>query len=320
VVRRPILGNARRIQRNELDAWYACPKRKSDHGFRRWVQSEKAWVKSLRIPRRNLFVFESRGRFLGKLCFAQEGSDWIVFLAPVIAGCPGVQEIAVALFHLATKEACAREKERLEAKLDRHNNHYKILKASLLKAGFVVEKHKFLYTKDLRHWEGPQKKIEELRLTTIRKFGWNRFKRLFVRSVEGSLDDIDHPNPPTPGQFLKEAAESAGKAKEGWRIASLEGKPFGVVMPDPLSDGTGSFYYISVVPRFRGMGLGKVLLEEGLTLLKAAGVSTYIGSTAKTNKPMIRVFRKAGCKKLTERIEFVYHARNRRCARSHSVT
>jgi ribosomal protein S18 acetylase RimI-like enzyme len=319
-MRQPILEGARKIRKNELDAWYACPKSESDRGFRRWVQSEKEWVKSLRIPRRNLFVYERRGRFLGKLCFAQEGSDWIVFLAPVIANCPETQEIALALFGLATKEACAREKERLEAKLDRHNNHYKILKASLLKTGFGIEKHKFLYTKDIRHWKGPQKKIQELRLTTVREFGWNRFKRLFIKSLEGSLDDIGHPNPPTPRQLLKEAVESAGKNKEGWKVSFLDRKPFGVILPDPLSDGTGSFCHISVLPKFRGRGLGKALLEEGLTLLKVRGVSTYIGSTAKTNKPMIRVFRKAGCKKLTERIEFVYHARNRRCARSHSVT
>jgi GNAT superfamily N-acetyltransferase len=280
------------------------------------VQSEKEWVKSLRIPRRNLFVYEKRGRFLGKLCFAQEGSDWIVFLAPVIANCPETQEIALALFGLATKEAFRRGNKRLEAKLDGNNNQYKILKASLLKTGFGIEKHKFLYTKDIRHWEGPKKKIQELRLTTVREFGWNRFKRLFIKSLEGSLDDIDHPNPPTPSQLLKEAVERAGKNKEGWKVAFLDGRPFGVILPNPRSDGTGSFQHISVLPKSRGRGLGKALLEEGLTLLKVRGVSTYIGSTAKTNKPMIRVFRKSGCRKLTERVEFVFQAENSRARRS----
>jgi|GEM_PF-2509812 len=79
---------------------------------------------------------------------------------------------------------------------------------------------------------------------------------------------------------------------EDWELALINDEPVGVVIPayyDEQRQEAGDLF-VGVVPTRRGQGLGKLLYYRGLRTIGKRGVTTYIDSTDRMNRPMIRVF------------------------------
>jgi ribosomal protein S18 acetylase RimI-like enzyme len=297
-------GIARKIEPFELAIWLASPKESTDTHFADWLAEEKDWVSHFNIPIRNLFIFEQAGKFPGKLCFIDEGESHILFAMPAIKKVPEAKFIALKLFQLAITETRARKIPRLETFLDDCNSPYEILKQALVETGFRVRKHKVIYEKSL---EEPFKLESDKSLTykNIDEIGLETVKRLCFQSLPGSLDYSGDLFPASPEQEFNIIWQPM-RRKDLTRVAFYENQPVGLILPDLIDDELGTFTYLAILPGFRGKGLGNPLFVDGLNLLKSNGATQYFDSTGITNQPMIKIFEKNGCKKVMNRIEFVY--------------
>jgi ribosomal protein S18 acetylase RimI-like enzyme len=299
-----VSGNARPIQPDELTVWLASPKEPNDKNFTDWLAEEKDWVREFNIPIRNLFIFEQAGKFPGKLCFIDEDENHILFAMPAIKKVPDAKDIALRLFQLAIAETRARNISRLEAYLDDCNTPYNALKQALAEAGFQVRKNKVIYERSL---EDPITLESDKNLTyiSIDETGLELVKQLFFQSLKDSLDYSDDLFPASPEQEFNIIWQPM-RRKNLTRVAFYETQPVGIILPDLMDDETGTFTYMAILPEFRGKGFGNTLFVDGLKLFKSIGATQYSDSTGITNLPMIKIFEKNGCKKVMNRIEYIY--------------
>lgn len=99
----------------------------------------------------------------------------------------------------------------------------------------------------------------------------------------GEGDAFSTTTPETASDDVTELVAYAGDAFDParWLLVSDAAGPVGVVLPQPYPDepGTGSLFYIGVMPDRRGAGHGARLHLLGLHELAARGCTRYVGST-----------------------------------------
>lgn len=89
-----------------------------------------------------------------------------------------------------------------------------------------------------------------------------------------------------------------------WKILSFHGEAAGFVLPvtyDEEDGSLGTIFHTGVIPKFRGLGLSRVLLRLTVTTLMAAGVEKISCDTDTSNEPMIRAFTSEGWTRLAIR-------------------
>ncbi|MGB8179656.1 MAG: GNAT family N-acetyltransferase [Acidimicrobiales bacterium] len=89
-----------------------------------------------------------------------------------------------------------------------------------------------------------------------------------------------------------------------WKILTVDGEAAGFVLPvtyDELDGSLGTIFHTGVVPRFRGLGLSRLLLRQAVNTLMTAGVQRIFCDTDATNEPMIRSFTSEGWTRLPPR-------------------
>lgn len=89
-----------------------------------------------------------------------------------------------------------------------------------------------------------------------------------------------------------------------WKILTLNGEAAGFVLPvayDELNGSLGTIFHTGVVPRFRGLGLSRLLLRQTVTTLSSARVRRIFCDTDASNEPMIRSFTSEGWTRLPDR-------------------
>lgn len=85
----------------------------------------------------------------------------------------------------------------------------------------------------------------------------------------------------------------------GWRVAMEGDRPLGLVFASPEAaphgdPANGWIVEIGTVPEARGRGLGRALLEEGLSALASRGVSRVFARIDDRNTPSVRLHEGAG--------------------------
>ena len=78
------------------------------------------------------------------------------------------------------------------------------------------------------------------------------------------------------------------------RAAMSSGKPVGLVMLKTLAEKVGYVYYIAVARASRNKGIGKLLLENALNLLKTSNLKEVFASVEKDNDPSEALFASEG--------------------------
>jgi ribosomal protein S18 acetylase RimI-like enzyme len=89
-----------------------------------------------------------------------------------------------------------------------------------------------------------------------------------------------------------------------WKILTFDGEAAGFVLPvsyDETNGSLGTIFHTGVVPRFRGLGLSRLLLRQTVTTLTSAGVGRIFCDTDASNEPMIRSFTSEGWTRLPVR-------------------
>jgi ribosomal protein S18 acetylase RimI-like enzyme len=297
---------SRIITDDELDAWYACPKKGNETNYVDWVSKEQKWIEDHEIKTHNMFIFEKDGKFLGKLCIFHEDKEHLLFLTPVIGYQYEKKQIATSLFLFTIQEAKYRKNKRVDAIIDDYSEDFNEFIGTLQTTGFKINRRKILYKKDLTEAIEIKHLPKSFSMKTIGEIGREKFTQLFIDCTEGSLNNVEDLYPTSAESLYKEACEGEVTKKELWRIFSEDENPVAFVLPTKVTDSLGTIEYIGTLPECRGRGLSTIFLQKGLEILKSKGATEYLGSTALSNKPMIRVFEKSGCSKSMSRVELIY--------------
>ena len=78
------------------------------------------------------------------------------------------------------------------------------------------------------------------------------------------------------------------------RAATSGNVEAGLAMFTMLEPGTGYIYYVAVLPSYRALGVGGVLLDDGLKELRNGGAQEVFACIRASNAPSIRLFRSRG--------------------------
>ncbi|MEZ5925103.1 MAG: GNAT family N-acetyltransferase [Hyphomicrobiaceae bacterium] len=108
---------------------------------------------------------------------------------------------------------------------------------------------------------------------------------------------------------LAEARLARGDASDyHFVLADLDGRLAGYTCYGPIAgtEGRHDLYWIAVRPEFQGRGLGRSLLSETETRLRALGVNRYFAETSSTEiyRPTRRFYEAAGFRKVAEIADF----------------
>ena len=124
--------------------------------------------------------------------------------------------------------------------------------------------------------------------------------------MEDSFDTIDDLIPQSPESLYNELCENEETDMDLWKVFCKGDTPIAFILPSAISTSLGTLKYIGTLPEYRGKGLGSIFFLKGHELLKSKGVKHYIGSTAYSNKPMIKIFENCRCEKYMSRVELVF--------------
>jgi hypothetical protein len=268
----------RRISEHEIPAWCACPLDTDA-----WIEGERDWVARWHEDCDNLFVFAAGAEFLGKYDVPMEQEDRWTLWAPSVRDGPAAAEVMEALCAHARDESRRRGIVRLEMTLEESHRLFALARRCLRTTGFELEDERIVVTRDLTASlpERPNCGLE-----------FRPAADLPVSDVAALCEDVGLSGAPPAN-----AAPAC--------VACRDGVPVGIALP---SSAAGELelrlHYIALVPEARGQGYGLALLLEALHRAQAAGAATYVGSTSKGNRPMRRVFERAGCCRPRRRLVF----------------
>jgi GNAT superfamily N-acetyltransferase len=297
---------ARKISENEIQAWLACPKNESDKNYAEWIKDEQDWVNDNDIKINNMFVVEENGKFLMKLCILDEDTEHILFLSPVIGNFPDKVQIAEKMFEFVIRETEIRNIQRVDAVIDDNNKDFDTFVSALQTLSFKINKRKYVYQRDLTEEVFIKSLPDAFSTKTIEDAGEDVFKQLFIDCVKNSFDTIEDFLPQTAESLYDEFCSDEETNTDLWKVFFKEGTPAAFILPAIISDSLGTFKYIGVLPEYRSKGLGTIFFQKGLGILKLKSAKYYIGSTACSNKPMIKVFENNKCSRIMSRVELVY--------------
>jgi len=272
-------GSVRQIRRHEVPAWCACPL-----GTDAWIEDERAWVARWHEGCRNLFAFDAGGEFLGKYDVPMESAGRWELWAPSVRDGDGAAVVMEALCAHVLTESRRRGIARLEVTLEESHRHFELARSCLLEAGFDRADERIVFVRDLAA-PLPERKECDLEYRSTTGLPAPDFAGL-CRAVGMSGE------PPADARRLGLAA---------WR----DGRPIGLALPSTLPGGDELLlHHIGIVPEARGQGYGLALLLEVLHRARAAGAAIYVGSTSKDNRPMLRLFDRAGSGRHGKRLVF----------------
>ena len=171
----------------------------------------------------------------------------------------------------------------------------------LEKAGYTVHKKKLFVEHNLNSLPNNPKGL--ISLKSLAQLGKAKFIKLLTMAAEGDPFEDGHNSPDEEYAELVAHAGSAFNANN-WYIAFHQNSALGVLLPQVYEDkpSEGSLFYIGVLPKYRGLGYGSKLHALGLWILKSRAVKRYVGSTDLSNKAMVAIFMKNGCRKVMERL------------------
>jgi len=278
-----------------------------DKNFKKAVK--ELWEKGISLPGW-CFVLEKNGEIIGRSGFfasseskrkvkmfglvlpVGEQKESGIFLKKVFGFLKrtGVEEVEYQV-HLGVEEITGGLKKILEDLG---------MEKKQTKKSFLLETHNYHLGKENR-----------LEFKNLVQVGSQFFKRAILEVTRGTLDREDRENMRIVGE--EKAAEqffstlsSIDAGYENWFLGFFEDDFLGLVIPQKIGKNLGAINYIGVIPRYRGLGFSKDLLDQGIRNLKKRGVKKIIADIDEKNFPLEKVLNLAGFKEKEKIINFYF--------------
>ncbi|MHC4493742.1 MAG: GNAT family N-acetyltransferase [Planctomycetota bacterium] len=274
-------GSVRQIREHEVPAWCACPL-----DTEAWIEGERAWVARWHEDCRNLFAFAAGDEFLGKYDVPMEEKDRWTLWAPSVRDGPTAGAVMEALCAHALAESRRRGIARLDVTLEESQRHFEMARRYLLDAGFQLEDERIVVVRDLT---APLPELPDCGLE------YRSAADLPSGDLAGLCRAVGMSGKPPTDR------DAVALGRVAWRGTI----PIGLALPSSFAgDRELILRHFGIVSEARGQGYGLALLLEVLHRARAAGASTYVGSASQDNRPMLRLFERAGCVRPRKRLVF----------------
>ena len=214
----------------------------------------------------------------------EDEEKWTLW-APSVRDGPAAGAVMEALCAHAVAESRRRGIARLEVTLEESHGHFEMARGCLLEAGFL-EDQRIVVVRDLTAPlpESPECGLEHRSAAELPAADFTALCRAVGMAEKPPAD-----------------RHAVALGRVAWRA----GRPVGLALPSSaLGDRELLLHHVGLVPEARGQGYGLALLLEVLHRARAAGATTYVGSTSKDNRPMRRLFERAGCGRPQKRLVF----------------
>lgn len=284
----------RGVEPKEVELWCQCPLEEGEPGYAEWVAGERAWVAQYHPTTQNLFLAEVNGQIVGKYDVPMASPKHWTLWAPTVRHALKAPDAMFALCQHIMSEAATRCIPVVEVLLEESHGAIELARAELRNARLVHDETKVLVRRD---FDRPLPEMPDG--VTIRPA--TEFSADALRSLAAlagmAADDI-------------EAFDEKAPPIELGVVAMDGDTPVGLALAESAPGDTPlGEKHIGVIPEARNRGLGYALLLACLRRGHEAGAEHYIGSTAKSNPAMLRVFEKLGCRPMGTR--YVYKGRPR---------
>lgn len=237
-------------------------------------------------------VVEEDNRFIGGMELIIDDPELVFLFNPIVKGkdTPSVFEY---LLCKGIEAAQSLDVQKIFSLIHESNNKFKIIQTVLQNLEFELGMKKVLYQRK------PTPLFvykSNLRLTykSLKEVGEEDFVKMLEKIYQPDIFESD------PQECFFGLKRMAVKTRrfypEDWEVTYTENQAVGITMPQ-LHDEKGeqgSNFYLGVVPKARGKGIGKILQQKAVETLIKRGAKGIIGSTDIKNTPMIRIFKSLG--------------------------
>lgn len=159
--------------------------------------------------------------------------------------------------------------------------------------GFELEYEKYIFRSELTEIAKPSRSIQFRPHSTL---PIEDYQALFQACNVGDPLTVGSAGE-SPAAFFQRTVQELGPLhfSDGMFVAFRDAAAIGIVHVRLEEDQLGLINYIGLHSDFRGQGLGIDLHRQAMILLREMGCKTYVGSTATTNIPMLKIFRHNQC-------------------------
>jgi ribosomal protein S18 acetylase RimI-like enzyme len=128
---------------------------------------------------------------------------------------------------------------------------------------------------------------------------------VFSRTMVGSLDFPDTKTDAPVSDVLERFSEVGCDVPPRWYVLEHRGDPAGCLLITACADRKrGELQYLGVVPEYRGMGAGRVLVQYALRVAALLGLQVVIAGVDAENDPAIAIYAAAGFELAARRCVF----------------
>jgi ribosomal protein S18 acetylase RimI-like enzyme len=128
-------------------------------------------------------------------------------------------------------------------------------------------------------------------VTTWSEAARDRFRRAILASYEGTMDCPGLLGVRQIDDVIAGHMASGRFAPDQWQALYLDDDPVAVMLLNDVSNRDAvELVYLGLSPRWRGRGLGRVLLQRGLAAARARGVAQMVLAVDQANAPAVRLY------------------------------
>lgn len=134
----------------------------------------------------------------------------------------------------------------------------------------------------------------QLRLASSRDVSPELFAATLARTYRGTLDFPELNEVRTIDEILEGHRRAGVHRPENWLLASIDGKPAGVVLLTEVPGEAWDLSYLGVAPEHRRRGVGRRLAHAALRLAQLAGCLELSVAADERNAPALQLYRSLG--------------------------
>jgi ribosomal protein S18 acetylase RimI-like enzyme len=279
----------RSLQPGEEEAWCRVKStldRQSDAVIGQAVRKLAAMWRESGFDWDALLVAEYNGEIIGKLYseFRCDMSAQIFW--PVVRPGDDFDEVGRSLIDCCLKKCREKGMKKVEAILTPKAPHLDQIVELYLSLGFRLQAEKVI--RAINSSQFPASKSPFLRYIPFELQSIHLFASVLSRTYEGTLDRHSEGDEKDSMGVLRCFQANSRFDPNLWFIGYVDNEPIGIILSE-LKSNAGGILYMGVIPKHRGLGYGRALIEKALQTMGDKGVERVWVSVDINNKLMLNI-------------------------------